>query len=283
MNASHRQHHHNHHHGHHHHYHSKTQLNFTNKWTMRAYAYTARSVYGESLQVATTLLGTFTLWSWDRFQYGLTILKPIIMSKIHIHIYTKTKNCTLFNCRYIYICNFLSCSPLLYVYYCARSILQYCSMCSVCSSLPFLYLLFPVILFILMYVRIVHTVYNWHILNSTHWANKFRWNAKWKDVRPLTTGTVRFFWCTRYLLISQPWNKDFTKFFFISHLQFDQIYESQWLLISCGWWHNHLFSDLPQNTQFEWKTILGVYHCKPISLNYMLKLYSWEFWECVFL
>lgn len=30
-------------------------------------------------QVATTLLGTFTYGSWERFQYGLTILKPIIL------------------------------------------------------------------------------------------------------------------------------------------------------------------------------------------------------------
>lgn len=48
----------------------------------------------ESLcRMATTLLGNLLLETWERFQYGLTILKPIIMSKIHIsarHTHTHT-------------------------------------------------------------------------------------------------------------------------------------------------------------------------------------------------
>lgn len=44
----------------------------------------------ESLcRMATTLLGNFLLGTWERFQYGLTILKPIIMSKhTYNHTYT---------------------------------------------------------------------------------------------------------------------------------------------------------------------------------------------------
>lgn len=143
--------------------------------------------------------------------------------------------------------------------------------------------------FLFTYVHL----HDWHILNLTHWTNKFRCNVVMRELNVgfanitiVVFHTALCIFNFDFAIVNEPhWIS--LVFFFAPILFADRIFSSSyWLLILCGWWQNHHL--IPQINHKTTTTFPNVWafkqfrHCKPISLNYTVKRCSRDFFGSVF-